>query len=124
MRQRITDLEFLLSIKDPNLLFRLAIEDERFHQAILAIEMRNSFYVDEFQPKMSKAKLNGKRISAAHAEQVLGERILGGLLNGTQIAYQHLSASEVSLPEMLEALTVAAKQEFPEEKFITFSRAT
>lgn len=117
----LADLEFLLESPDPSLLFQLFIEEERFYQVILAIEVRNDFYVGEFQMKVAQSGLNGQLLSMATATTQLGARVLGTLLNGTNSAYDLLTASERSLPEMQTALLTLAKKLYPNSKFITYA---
>lgn len=114
------DLEFLLESDDPDLLFRLTIEQERFHQAIESVRIRNEFYVNEFQPKMAEVGLNGRMISIDDAKIHLGDRIFGAVTNGTTIAYDHLSACNQSMPEVQAQLLAFAKRSFPGKKFVSY----
>ena len=117
------DLEFLLESADPNILLRLTVEQERFQQVIESIKTRNEFYVNEFQPKLAAVALNGRVTSVQEASTLLGERIFGGAMNGAAIAYQHLCASDSSLPEMQDALLAAAKQIYPGSKYVKYAKA-
>jgi hypothetical protein len=117
------DLEFLLESADPNILFRLTIEQERFQQVIESVNTRNEFYVNEYQPKLAAVALNGKLTTVQELSALLGERIFGGTLNGTAIAYEHLCASDVSIPEIQSALLSAAKKIYPGSKFVTYEKA-
>jgi hypothetical protein len=123
LTHNFTELEFLLESDDPTVLLRLTVEQERFHQVIESIKTRNEFYVDEFQPKLAEVGLNGQVTSADDASQKLGERIFGAVLNGTQIAYSHIDASDKSLPEMQAELLKVAKRLYPNTKFITYAKA-
>lgn len=41
---------FIIAIsKNPNIIFELSIEQERFHQTMEAIKIRNEFHVNEYQ---------------------------------------------------------------------------
>ncbi|MBP6899939.1 MAG: hypothetical protein KBC73_07630 [Burkholderiaceae bacterium] len=116
------DLEFLLESGEADILLRLTVEQERFHQVIESVRTRNEFYVNEFQPKLAEVGLNGRITSAEEAKALLGERIFGGVINGTNIAYEHISATVQSIPEMQQQLLALAKRNYPKQKFITYER--
>ncbi len=59
---RFDDLDFLLGAGEANLLFKLSIEQERFHQVIAALEQRNMLHVQELQPAIAKLGLKAKLI--------------------------------------------------------------
>jgi len=120
----IVDLEFLLEAGKPTLLFRLAIEQERFHQTIASVQIRNEFYVDEFQAKVSEVGLNGRATTPEEAEKLLGERIFRTLMNTTELAYQHIVSGDKTIPEMHTELLKAARALYPGTKFITFQITT
>lgn len=117
------DLEFLLESADPNILFRLTVEQERFQQVIECVNTRNEFYVNEYQPKLAAVALNGKLTSAHELSVLLGERIFGGTVNGAETAYKHICDSDVSISEMQSEMLKAAKQIFPGCKFVTYAKA-
>ncbi len=114
------DLEFPLESADPNVLFQLTVEQERFHQVVNSVNTRNDFYVNEYQPKLAAVALNGKQATAAELSILLGERIFSGTVNGATIAYEHICASDTSIPEMQNALISVAKQIYPSHTFVTF----
>jgi hypothetical protein len=118
------DLEFLLESPDPNLLLQLTVEQERFHQALDSLRIRNEFYVNEVQPALARLSLNGKVITADQAAQLLGERLFGGAMNGAAIAHQHICASSESLPVMHAAMRKLAKAMYPGHKFLNYEMAT
>jgi hypothetical protein len=114
------DLEFLLSSKNPNLLLKLTVEQERFHQALESLRVRNEFYVTEFQPAVAKLSLNGKSLTTEQLAEALGERIFGCLINGANNAQEHIYASCVSLPTMHSEIRLLAKEIYPNHKFINY----
>lgn len=118
--QHITDLEFLIDSSNPNLLFNLTIEQERFHQAIDSLRIRNEFYVNEVQPQLAATRLNGKNVTPAEAETLLGERIFAGAMSGARHAKKHFDDSTESIPEVIEALRALAKELFPKHKFLAY----
>lgn len=120
----LSDLDFLLDSPNPGLLMELAIEQERFHQAFESLRIRNELYVGEVQPALAKLALNGKNVSVEQAANLLGERLFGGAMNGAEIAWQHISSSNVSIPAVHKALLLQAKALFPGRKFITYDYET
>ncbi|WP_137937614.1 hypothetical protein [Chitinivorax sp. B] len=119
----LADLEFLLESDDPALLMRIAIEQERFHQALESLKTRNEFYVGEVQPALANAALNGKIVSGGQVATLLGERLFAGAMNGAEIARQHIAACDASIPTIHKQLHERAKDLFPGHKFITYERA-
>jgi hypothetical protein len=117
----ISDLEFLIDSKNPNILFELTIEQERFHQAIESIRMRNDFYVREVQIAIAATSINRKIVTIPDAERILGERVFGGAMNGAENAYELIADSNESIPKLLGELRDLAKQIFPDHKFINYS---
>lgn len=118
--QHIADLEFLIDSRNPNILFKLTIEQERFHQAIESIRVRNDFYVNEVQPKIASTGMNGKVVTMEGAAALLGERVFGGAMNGATHAKKHVSDSNLSLPNVLTELRGLAKELFPGHKFLAY----
>ncbi len=118
--QHISDLEFLIESSNPNLLFELTIEQERFHQAIDSLRIRNEFHVNEVQPKIEAVGINGKRIPIDDASVLLGERVFIGAMTGAKNAKSHMDASNESLPKVMADLRKLAKEIFPGNKFLTY----
>lgn len=114
----ITELDFLLDTDDPNILFRISIEFERFQQAIESVNLRCNFHINEYQPKLDEIGLNGKITTPEEMERLLGERIYKTLIYSTEDAFGHLVDSNKSLMEMLDELHALAKKIYPKRKFI------
>jgi len=116
----VPDLEFLLDSSDPNILLELTVEQERFHQAIEAVNVRNEFYVNEVQKALSENKMNRKSFTPEEAESLLGDRIFGGAVNGAKNAREHVVLTCKSLTVMAEKLRRMAKELFPDRKFLMY----
>jgi hypothetical protein len=112
-------LAFLMD-SHPNILMKLVIEDERFHQALEAIRIRNEFYVQEVQPALACLDIQGKDIGAEQLKIGLGERIFGAAITGSEDVYEHIPACVKSLKSMSDDLFFVAKELFPKETFIRF----
>lgn len=110
-------LSFLLE-GHPQLLMKLSIEQERFEQAFIAIEVRNNLYVNEVQPLLSNLERNGKKIDITVLENALGERLFKGSINGAAMAYALMESSDLTLVEMHDEISKIARVVFPGEKFV------
>ena len=117
-----SELDFLLDSSKPSILFALSIEEERFHQMISAIQIRNEFYVGEVQKAMAVHQVNGKKITAAKLEALLGERLFHGAVRGAEEAWQHVIKTDSSLPEIYEELRQLAKEIYPAHRFIDYEK--
>lgn len=122
VRQDMASLEFLIERNYGDLLFRLLVEDERFHQVLSAIETRNDFYVHEFQVAMEREGLNDQQVNTQQLATQLGERIYSTNLLATNAAATHLALSEASLPQMFIELRGSALTMFPGSRFIKFEK--
>lgn len=118
----MAELDFLLESTNPSILFILSIEEERFHQTISAIQIRNEFYVDEVQKALSAQKINGKATTAAKLEALLGDRLFHGAMNGADMAWQHVTNTNLSLHHAQTELLKLAKEIFPGHKFISYEK--
>ena len=120
LNQNFETLEFMLEYGKANLLMRLAIEDERFHQTFESIRIRNDFYVSEVQPELARHGLQGKDVTDKQLFDLLGERIFGSAITYSKMVYFHVSESEKSIPALHAEVHAAANEIFPESKFISF----
>lgn len=114
----IESLSFLLENRHPQILLELVTEQERFDQAMSAINIRNEFYVNEVQPALSFHALNGRPLPLEEFEEKLGERLFQGALNGATTMYEHVYASEITLEQTYSSLRKLAKELFPDDEFL------
>jgi hypothetical protein len=120
LRHDLSSLSFLLEVGAPQVLFELAIEQERFSQLIEALRVRNEFYVSELQPALEKTGMIGRPVSLEEAEQLLGKRIFGTAMNQGRFLKEHLDASVSSIPAMFTKLRATAKTQYPSAKFLAY----
>lgn len=119
----IAELDYLIDSSNPGLLMELVIEQERFHQALEALRIRNEFYVSEVQPALEKHELNRKTVTPEQVRSLLGERVFEGALNGANTAWEQIFAASESIPKVHQALLAQGRKLFPGKKFITYERA-
>ena len=115
------ELEFLLESSDPDVLMRLAVEQESFHQTIESIRIRNEFYVNELQPALALSNLNFRRVSLNELEARLGVRLISTAISAAKNLYFHVESTEASLAAMRVDLFKVAKIIFPKDLFIKYS---
>lgn len=120
LEQKIDDLEFLLESDDPNMLFKIHIEQLRFDQALETVRMRNVHCVGQVQPKMEAANLRGKLVNESMLRAAMGELIYETAVNTTTTMRYHITESDRSIPELMKELRALAKKLFPGEKFVVF----
>jgi hypothetical protein len=113
-------LDFLLESDNTNCLYRLSVEQERFHQVIESLNIRNEFYVRELQPEMARLKLNNKSIKLDEIQSLLGERLYGTAINSAEIYNSHIATSMESLCNMQKEIWDVAKKQYPKHQFIKY----
>lgn len=118
LRHDLQSLSFLLEIEQAQVLFDLAIEQERFDQAFEALRGRNEFYISELMPAVEKADLHNKSMTIASMEQGLGKVLFDKAIAHAKQLKNHLEASEKSSLKMFEKLRKIAKEQYPKDKFI------
>jgi hypothetical protein len=119
LRQDFEAIEFLLESGKANVLMRIAIEDERFHQTFESIRIRNDFYVAEVQPELARHGFQGN-VTEKQLLEALGERIFGTAINYSNGLYFHVAESMKSIPSMHAEVLAIAKELFPNDMFLSF----
>lgn len=119
LKTDIKRLEFMLR-DDANLLFQLAIEQNRFENAVRITNMRADFHLNDLQMAISDAKFNVENPTLKELYDVLGPRVLGTIKRSTDNMYEQVSESVDSITEIHEKLHVVAKEMFPEFPIVKF----
>lgn len=120
LRQDFEALNFLLALEKADLLIRLAVEDERFHQTFESIRLRSDYYHDVVFPELVRHKLAGKNVTDLLLESTLGERIWKSALFYAEEMQDHVNKSMESISHLLADLHSAAEAMFPEKKFTAY----
>lgn len=123
LTHNFSDLEFLLEHNETNLVFELTIEQERFHQAISALTIRNDFFVNEVQIASEKASLHGWSVTESEIREIFGNRIFFGAMQAARIAEEIITANVTSNAKAQEKLFAVAKAIYPKHKFIKYEPA-
>ncbi len=110
-------LGFLLEVADPNLLMKISIEQEGFHQTIESLNERNNFYVHEIQPTIEKHELNGRPFTVQEFQSKLGELLYNGAITRATVLYENLASSLAGLTTLHEEIFTVAKKLYPHGRF-------
>jgi len=122
--QNFSDLEFIIHEYDPNVLFKLAIEQERFAQTMISVNARNDFYVDEVQKELSASITNGQIVTSELLLEKLGQRVFHSAINYVTTASEMLALSVESISEMQNEIRKLGKILYPKSKFISSENET
>jgi hypothetical protein len=113
-----TQLTFLLDAESSDLLFRLSVEQEGFHQTLESIKTRNDFYIEQYQPLVAKKKLNQLDLSEEAFAGEIGEGIFKACIDGAMLMYENIDLSIDRIPKIMTELIDEAKRRYPDEKFL------
>ncbi len=119
LTQNFSDLEFILHEYDPNILFKLSIEQERFFQSMTSVNLRNDFYANEVQKALSESITNGQTVTSELLLEKLGQRVFHSAINYVTTASEMLSLSVGSNLEMQREIKILGKKLYPNSKFIS-----
>jgi hypothetical protein len=120
LEQKLDDLDFLLESGDPNMIFKLHLEQLRFDQVLEAVRMRNKHCIEVLQPAMERHKMRGRQLTQAQVRELLGDMIFETAVNSTATMAYHVDASDLSIPELAADLRALAKKILPGERFVLF----
>lgn len=112
-----SSIAFLLD-NDPNILMRLSVEQEGFHQTLESVRIRSEFLVKEVQPEIGRLGLNRKKITHTELQEALGERLTMASYNYARIMYSMIDSTVEGLLKLHGDLFAAAKKVYPDAKFI------
>ena len=115
-------LYFLLETDDRDLLGEIMIEEERYRNAIDAINGRSRLHLLEAQPQLEKAGFQpGGEYTFAQMEAMLGPRLYATIKSATDQTITHIDNAVVSIKATSDKLTTSLKRLFPNEKIISFT---
>lgn len=118
LKLNLEDLIFLTNHESVEDLFLLSIVQEKFEQAVFAVNNRNDYTIEHLQPKLAEHNLNGKMISAMELQSALGEVIFKTAVNAANTANDLLYATETSIVTVQNNLHRIAKSLYPNERFL------
>lgn len=120
LRQKLDSLTFLLLESEPQILFELSVEQERFEQIQEALRLRNQHYVEQVQPAMTAAGLNDRTVQALEIELKLAVPVYRGAIQAASNVYEQLQKSSKSIFAMHAQLIALSRNLFPGRKFVSY----
>ena len=111
-------LSFLLDSRDPDLLMRLSVEQDGFHQVMRAISLRAQYFVDQFQPAVMASGIMPGPFTLEDAREKIGSLIYDSALNYTTSMFTALDEALPRLQKILCELEELSRQLFPGERFL------
>lgn len=120
VKYNISEIEFLLSGSDKQLLLDLAIEQERFHVTVQAINLRANYHFSKIQPALEAINFVATRPTYIQFSKAVGPTLMSGLINHTDQVYFHVYETCDSIGIIQERLLKAAKEIFPDSNFLRF----
>lgn len=117
----IRSLEFLLSPKHQQVLLDLVLEENRYREAIKAINTRSRHHFEVVQPKLASAGIrDGGAYTGEQYRTAIGDHDYIHLQRLTDAVVLHVDRTVESLVAMKNRLREALLQRYPQGKFIDF----
>lgn len=117
----IEKLYFLLETEDRNLLGEIMVEEDRYRNAIDAINLRSQLHLHEVQPLFERAGfVQGGQYSFEQIEGMLGPRLYATISQATDDVIHHVDATVESIKSVSNKLTASLKKQYPDETIIGF----
>ncbi|MCF5142823.1 hypothetical protein GIW41_28105 [Pseudomonas sp. PA-6-1D] len=111
-------LNFFSEANEIGHLLALTIEQERFDQTIISMDLRNNFHVNTLQPALEKHNINGVEMQLEEIKRLLGPLIFHTALNQTETTYELLCKNLESNYELHQKTWKISKNIFPNGKFL------
>ncbi len=118
LRVDFESLSFLLDSQDPDLLFRLSVEQDGFHQVIRAISLRAQYFVDQFQPAVIASGIMPGPFTLNDAREKIGTLVFDSALNYTTGMFTALDEALPRLQNVLVELEDLSRKLYPGERFL------
>ena len=113
-------LDFLLEEDDPNLLFEISIEQERFESTVSTFEIRNKIHYEKIQTALDIPELVNTNLTLKKIIDVLGKKQAGSAKKCTDDTFRHVYENYESMRFSHYKLFNTAKRLFPGQEFIRF----
>jgi len=121
LRVDFESLSFLLDSPDPDLLLRLSVEQDGFHQAIRAISLRAQYFVDQFQPAVMASGIMPGPFTLNDAREKIGSLVFDSALNYTTSMFTALEEALPRIQKVSVELEGLSRQLYPGERFLRFT---
>jgi hypothetical protein len=114
-------LGFLLNSKHKQIVLDLFIEQQRFREAIKAINYRSALHIKQVQPALERAEIKeGVDYTKEELAKVLGPRLFKLMQRATEQVISNVDRTVCSLDSVKEKMIKAFKELYPEGDFLNF----
>jgi len=121
LRFDFASLEFLDSAKERQLTFELSIEEQRYLEALRAINARSEIILTEVHPRMSAAGfLDGGTYDANQIINAIGQPLFKKLERLTNDMIWHVDRTSESIVVMKDRFLSAVRTKYPGVNFVDF----
>jgi hypothetical protein len=115
------NLGFLLNTKHKQIVLDLFIEQQRFREAIKAVNYRSALHIQQVQPTLERAGIQeGVDYTTEELAKVLGLRLFKLLQRATDQVVYHVDRTVCSLDKVKGKMIKAFKELYPEGDFLHF----
>jgi hypothetical protein len=114
----LESLSFLLDSHDPDLLLRLSVEQDGFHQVMRAILLRAQYFVDQFQPAIMASGIMPGPFTLNEAREKIGALVFDSALNYTTSMFTALDEALPRLQKVFIELEDLSRKLYPGERFL------
>jgi hypothetical protein len=116
-----SSIGFLLSTKHKQIALDLFIEQQRFREAIKAINFRSTLHIQQVQPTLERAGIQeGADYNTEELAKVLGPRLYKTLQGVTDQVVYHVDRTIDSLDNVKAKMIQAFKELYPEGNLLNF----
>ena len=117
----IQSLSFLLETNSRQLILSLLLEEQRFQDAIQAINLRSSLHHESAQPRLAQAGIfTEMECKRSQIDDALGFLLSASLSNATNNVIFHVDSTCESLDETIKKAADQFKSIFPYRYFLKF----
>ena len=113
LRVDLESLSFLLDSANPDLLFRLSVEQDGFDVTMRAISLRAQYYVDQFQPAWVASGIMPGRITQEDARIKIGELVFDSAVHYTDAMLEALDKAALGLQIILDEFREFSSHLYP-----------
>lgn len=114
-------LTFVLQTRHRQLLAELLVEEQRFHQAIEALNLRSDIHINQVQPVLEqRGFVENREYSTDEIRNMLGDRLYATMVRLTEQVVSHVVETAVSATALGRRLTIASREMFPGKQVIAF----
>lgn len=121
LRFNVKELEFLITSGDQQLLLDLIMEENRYRETTVAVDLRSKFLIDVVEPTFKRAGIqDGVHYEANKLPEILGHNDNAQLRRLTDSIINQVEKTLGTLVSTKDRLLTALKKRYPKNHFIDF----